>query len=157
MDWASATARGWVINLDVTPGMRVVYPPQVVTSKLALVSVVKPASSVVVCETATGSGANLLIPVEQGANPSYPIFDTDGNGVINSSDATVSGYGTNADGVDAVVRGSAVCSGGVCTTEITFQNATGSVKGKIEDPDPSGGAGLVKDRVWRRIINPPIR
>lgn len=157
VDWTSAIARGWVINLDVTAGMRVVYPPQVVTSKLALVSVVKPASGVVVCEFAKGTGLNLLIPVEQGANPSYPIFDTDGNDVINSSDAIVSGYGTQADGIDAVVSGSAVCSGGVCTTMITFQNSTGSVTGKIEDPDSSVGGGLVKDRVWRRIINPPIR
>ncbi|MBU3899150.1 MAG: hypothetical protein KJ614_09515 [Gammaproteobacteria bacterium] len=157
VDWTSATERGWVINLDVAAGMRVVYPPQVVSAKLALVSVVKPASGVAVCESATGSGANLLIPVEQGVNPSYRLFDTDGDGLINSSDVIVSGYGTNADGIDAVVRGTPVCSGGICKTKISIQNTTSQMTASIEDPDASGGARKVKDRVWRRIINPPIQ
>jgi type IV pilus assembly protein PilY1 len=135
----------------------VVYPPQVVSAKLALVSVVKPASSVAVCESATGSGLNLLIPVEQGVNPNYRLFDTDGNGLFNSSDAIVAGYGTNADGIDAVVRGTPVCSGGICKTKISIQNTTSQIAANIEDPDASGGTKKVKDRVWRRIINPPIR
>lgn len=161
VDWTSASSRGWVINLDVAAGMRVVYPPQAVTAKLALISVVKPASSVAVCESATGSGLNLLVPVEQGVDPSYRLFDTDGNGLINSSDVIVSGYGTNADGIDAVVRGSPVCSGGVCQTELSIQNTTSQMRAIIDDPDPfpppGGGGGRVKDRVWSRIINPPIR
>jgi type IV pilus assembly protein PilY1 len=157
VDWSSTTERGWVINLDVAAGMRVVYPPQVVSAKLALVSVVKPASSVAVCESATGSGLNLLIPVEQGVNPNYRLFDTDGNGLFNSSDAIVAGYGTNADGIDAVVRGTPVCSGGICKTKISIQNTTSQIAANIEDPDASGGTKKVKDRVWRRIINPPIR
>ena len=157
VDWASATQRGWVVNLDVATGMRVVYPPQVVSAKLALVSVVKPASGVAVCESATGSGANLLIPVEQGVNPSYRLLDTDGNGLINDSDAIVAGYGTNADGIDAVVRGTPVCSGGICKTKISIQNTTSQMTANIEDADGSVGVKKVKDRVWRRIINPPIR
>lgn len=157
VDWTSATQRGWVINLDVAAGMRVVYPPQVVSAKLALVSVVKPASGVAVCESATGSGANLLIPVEQGVNPTYRFFDTDGNGLINDSDVIVAGYGTNADGIDAVVRGTPVCSGGICKTKISIQNTTSQMGASLEDIDGSGGVRKVKDRVWRRIINPPIR
>jgi len=151
------TQRGWVINLDVAAGMRVIYPPQVVSKKLALVSVIKPASSVLVCESAIGSGLNLLIPVEDGKNPSYRFFDTNGDGLINSSDAIVAGYGTNADGIDAVVRGKPVCSGGICKTKVSFQNTSSQQSANIEDPDESSGLRAVKDRVWRRIINPPIR
>lgn len=170
VDWTSASQRGWVINLDVAAGMRVVYPSQAVSANLALVSVVKPASSVVVCESAIGSGANLLIPVEQGVNPIYRMFDTDGNGLINDTDAIVAGYGTNADGVDAVVRGTPTCSGGICTTKISIQNTTSQIGASIQAPTPAppgpGGPPVdpnnpgprsVKDRVWRHIINPPIR
>jgi len=77
--------------------------------------------------------------------------------LINDSDATVAGYGTNADGIDAVVRGTPVCSGGICKTKISIQNTTSQMGASLEDIDSSGGARKVKDRVWRRIINPPIR
>lgn len=156
VDW-DGVQRGWVINLDVTAGMRVVYPPQPVGKSLALVSVVAPARNVVVCDASTGSGANLLIPVEDGLNPSYPMFDTNGDGLINSSDAIVMGYGTNADGIDAVVTGKRVCTGTVCKTKISIQNTTGQQTGSIEDLNETTGSRSVKDRVWRRIINPPIR
>ncbi len=157
VDW-DAGERGWVINLDISSGLRVVYPSQKVSSKIAMVSVVKPASSALVCESSTGSGLNLLIPVEQGVNPTYRFFDTNGDGVINASDALVSGYGTNADGIDAIVRGTPVCTAGICTTKISIQNTTSQIGAKIQDDDPGAGATrTVKDRVWRRIINPPIR
>lgn len=154
------TQRGWVINLDVAAGMRVIYPPQVVSKSLALVSVVKPASSVVVCETADGTGANLLIPVEEGLNPTYPFFNTNGDDVINDSDAIVAGYGTNADGIDAVVRGKTVCTDTGCTTKISIQNTTSQQNGVIQSPCEGAcnqDLKTVSDRVWRRIINPPIR
>ena len=155
VDWAGGD-RGWVINLDVPTGMRVLYPSQRVSSKLVLMSAVKPASSGDVCDSAIGTGINLLIPVETGLNPTYRFFDTDGNDVINSSDAIVVGYATNADGVDAVLKATPVCSGSICQTKVSFQNTTGYKTGNIEEPNPSSSRS-VKDRVWRRIINPPIR
>lgn len=156
VDWDGGQ-RGWVLNLDVSSGLRVIYPSQRVSSKIALVSVIKPASTVVACESAEGSGINLLIPVEQGVNPTYPLFDVDGSGGITSSDALVSGYATGSDGIDAIVRGVPVCSGGVCKTSVSFQSSTGQRMAVLQEPDESTGARSVKDRVWRRIINPPIR
>ena len=171
--------RGWVINLDLPSGMRVLYPSQRVSSKIVMVSAVKPASSGDVCEPATGTGINLLIPVEDGLNPTYPFFDTNDSGTINSSDAIVAGYGTNADGVDAIVRGvttttvtttTSTVNGTSVTstttqsdTTISIQNTTGQKTAVIKDSvtGPSGGGGpvprVVKDRLWRRILNPPIR
>lgn len=156
VDWDHG-GRGWVINLDVTSGLRVIYPSEKASAKVALVQVIKPASIAVVCESSTGSGLDLLIPVEEGVNPTYPFFDTDGNGVVNSSDAIVSGYGSNADGRDAIVTSTPVCSGGVCRTKISIQNTTGQQTAVLQEPDISTGSRTIKDRVWRRIINPPIR
>jgi type IV pilus assembly protein PilY1 len=155
VDWDGGD-RGWVINLDLPSGMRVLYPSQRVSSKLVLVSAVKPASSGDVCDSAVGTGINLLIPVETGSNPTYRFFDTNGDDAISSSDAIVVGYATNADGVDAVLKSKPVCSGSVCRTTISLQNTTGYKTGAFEEPNPSTSR-VVKDRVWRRIINPPIR
>jgi hypothetical protein len=73
------------------------------------------------------------------------------------ADTRVAGYGTNADGVDAVVRSTPTCVSGVCKTVISIQNTTGQQRATIEAPDFSSGARVMRDRVWRRIINPPIR
>jgi len=165
VDWDHGQ-RGWVINLDLSAGQRVIYPSQKASSNIALVSVVKPVSTVAVCESGSGSGFNLLIPVETGVNPGYALFDTDGNGEINSSDTIVAGYGTSADGVDAIVRGKQECTSEACKTQIYIENTTGSQKVVIRDPGtpedprtdpPPTPARVLKDRIWRRIINPPIR
>lgn len=157
VDWNNGQ-RGWVINLDVSSGLRVIYPSQRMSSKIALVSVVQPANTVVACESSTGTGMDLLIPVEEGVNPSYRFFDTNGDGLINSSDAFVSGFATNADGIDVILRKEPDCSGGICVTEFSIQNTTGQKKGRLEDTDTAatGSTRAIKDRVWRRIINPPI-
>ena len=74
------------------------------------------------------------------------------------ADAVVAGYGTNADGNDAVVRRTPTCAGGVCKTLISIQNTTSQQRATIETPDLSNvGPREMLDRVWRRIINPPIR
>lgn len=157
VDWDHGE-RGWVINLDINAGLRVIYPSEKASAKIALVQVIKPANAAVVCQSATGSGLDLLIPVEAGLNPTYPLFDTNGDGVLTSSDAIVSGYGSNADGRDAIVTSTPVCSGGICKTEISIQNTTGQQKAVLQETDPSStGSKTIKDRVWRRIINPPIR
>ena len=155
VNWSSN--RGWVIDLDAVPGMRVIYPPQMVSSKIALISAVVPARNVVACEASVGAGVNLLIPVEEGLNPSYPMFDTSGDGLFTAADESVAGYGTNADGIDAVVRSTPSCSAGVCKTVISIQNTTSQQRASLESADISSGARSVRDRVWRRIMNPPIR
>ena len=155
VNWA--TQRGWVTDLNVLAGMRVVYPSQVVSSKVALVSTVVPARDVIVCDAAIGQGVNFLFPVEQGLNPDYPMFDTNGDGLFTMADTLVAGYGTNADGIDAVIRSTPSCASGVCKTVISIQNTTSQQRATIETPDLASGARVMRDRVWRRIINPPIR
>ncbi len=155
VNWA--TQRGWVTDLNALAGMRVVYPSQMVSNKVALVSTVVPARDVIVCDAAIGQGVNFLFPVEQGLNPDYPMFDTNGDGLFTVADSLVAGYGTNADGIDAVIRSTPTCASGVCKTVISIQNTTSQQRATVEAPDLASGARVMRDRVWRRIINPPIR
>jgi type IV pilus assembly protein PilY1 len=155
VNWISQ--RGWVTDLNAVAGMRVVYPLQRVNTKLALVSAVVPARDVVACDAAIGQGVNLLFPVEQGLNPDYPLFDTNGDGLFSASDTSVAGYGTSADGIDAVIKATPTCSAGVCLTVVAIQNTTGQQRVVVQSPDISTGSRVTRDRVWRRILNPPIR
>lgn len=168
VDWTSK--RGWVVDLQLTgtdiPGLRVIYPPQAVSFETALISTVAPAQTVLVCDNSSGSGINFLIDVEQGADPAFKVFDTNGDGVVNASDKSASGYATTADGIDSIVfspakTGSNAVADGGCAAgfyRVSIQNTSGQVMTCIRrTPDPVGGPATMKDRVQRRIINPPIR
>lgn len=162
VNWTSQ--RGWLIDLSVIAGLRLVYPPQKASSKIAFMSTISPARSLVACEASVGTGINFTLNPEIGANPNTRTYDTNGDGVVNSSDAAVAGYATNADGIDAIVRGTMgtgteVGIPGKCppgTRLTSFQNTTGQMLACIEDDDPTA-TRAIRDRVWRRIINPPIR
>ena len=156
--------RGWVLDMDAIAGLRLIYPPQKATAKVALMSTVSPARNLVVCEASVGSGVNFFFDADNGVNPNTPMYDTNGDGVVNSSDTSVVGYATNADGIDAIVRGEMGTGTGVgipgkCppgTRLISTQNTTGQVMVCVPDDDPTT-TRTIQDRVWRRIINPPIR
>lgn len=182
----SSTSRGWYMDLSSSiTGGRVIYPAQVAGYKTALLSSVAPVQGTpAACESGKGTALNLLVPVEQGTNPTNRSFDTNGDGIANSSDSLAAGYATTADGVDAIVSAAGV-SGASRLTDVggggPEGDCTGAVcskKGQKTVPSPlcpepntclssvqsatlalpicvdcgSGGT-----RVWRRIINPPIR
>lgn len=185
VDWATSSFRGWYVDLTVAgyTGLRVSYAPQTIADELAFFSLIAPAQNVAECEQAEGRGINLIFPIETGVTPDQNTLDTNGDGFINSSDRAVAGYATSADGIDAVLRSrtsTTSCSGGICstTTRYSIQNTTGGrlfdfTKRRPEDPPCTGpscpctGPSCtpstttsppgVRDRVWRRIINPPIR
>lgn len=182
----SSTQRGWYIDLSpATTGGRVIYPTQVVGYQTALMSSVAPVQGTpLACESGTGTALNLVVPVDTGSNPTSHTFDTNGDGLANGSDTGGMGYATKADGVDAVVSSAGTaggdrlvdvggggpvgdCTGDACgakgkkcmasplcpepnTCLSSIQSATMGLPVCI--PVGSGGT-----RVWRRIINPPIR
>jgi type IV pilus assembly protein PilY1 len=182
----SSTSRGWYMDLSpAITGGRVIYPSQVVGYKTALLSSIAPVQGTpLACETGKGLALNLLVPVEQGSNPTNHGLDTNGDGTANGSDSVAIGYQTTADGVDAVVSSAGVsgssrltdvggggpegdCTGAVCSKKgqkcessplcpeantclSSIQSATMGLPVCI----PVGAGGT---RVWRRIINPPIR
>ena len=154
VNWA--TQRGWAVDLStILTGGRVIYPTQVFSPTLVLVTAVAPAQSVAVCSASNGVGADLVFEVETGLPTTYPLFDTNGNGQISSDpniDPIAAGILTNAVGRRAVVTGitSTVCTPPKILKSI--QTATGQTYTCV---DP--GNTRTFDRVWRRIINPPIR
>lgn len=106
IDWGRR--KGWVLKLDGLPGydgLRVLYPVQWVRDRVVLVGAVVPGSASKPCEGSTGKGMNLLLPVDSGAAPDKPYFDTTGDGLFDTRDRLVSGYLTRADGRDAIVFG----------------------------------------------------
>jgi type IV pilus assembly protein PilY1 len=181
VNWTSQ--RGWVVDLAQSAtaggidfsGLRTINPPQKVTFELALIGAVAPAQTAAVCVSTDGKGINFLFAVEQGSNPTFSTIDTNGDGVVNASDTPVAGYATTADGIDRVIysakkdstmNGATTGADGQCGPgffQASIQNASGQVLTCMEN-GPSGGGGgggggphTMKDRVQRRIINPPIR
>jgi type IV pilus assembly protein PilY1 len=167
VNWA--TSQGWFLDLSnstsgvIAAGMRMIYPAQLVSSKIALFGLVAPAQNVLVCDSATASGINLFIPLLTGQNPDYPMFDTNGDGIINTGDINSAGFATNADGIDVFLKGdNKDTGGGVCLpgfhrgVDVSTGSSTMTC---IEDEvtPPGTTAKSIKDRAWRRIINPPIR
>lgn len=176
------TQRGWYMDLSPTiAGGRVVYPSQVLSYNTALVSSVAPVQGTPqACDTASGTGLNLLLPVESGTNPTSRTFDTNGDGIANGSDLNSIGYKTAADGIDAVIS-SQGAGGGNRLTDVggggPEGDCTGAKCSKVSScvPSPlcpekgsclssvqSATKGMTvclkgaSSRLWRRIINPPI-
>ncbi|MEO7104874.1 MAG: PilC/PilY family type IV pilus protein, partial [Rhodoferax sp.] len=179
----TSTQRGWYIDLSASiVGGRVIYPTQVLGYSTVFVSSVAPVQGTpAACDSASGSGLNLILPVDSGTNTIGGTFDTNGDGVVNGSDPVAGGYSTKADGGDVSVSSRGVnggnpladtggggpvgdCTGDACAKNkcvpdpycgpkkclVVIESAGGSLKScRNEFPDGT--------RVWRRIINPPIR
>jgi type IV pilus assembly protein PilY1 len=156
-----STRRGWFMDLSVAgyDGLRNLYAPQRVGQTLVLFSTAAPALTVIPCETSVGQGVNLLFPAEKGKSANYCLFDTNGDGMFGPGDiCNIAGYATGADGMDAVLRSpTTTCDSSTCYTQYSIQNTTGGlrIQEQLAAPPPTGGT--TRDRIWRRIINPPVR
>ncbi len=160
-DSSTSSQRGWVVDLSSISGLRVIYPPAEVNEELVLMSSVAPAKNTAVCETSAGVGINFILQAVNGTNPSYPIFDVNGDDLVTASDTIVAGYGSGADGVDAIISSPKRLT---TTTEEDGPCASGFYRASIQSATGQKVACLKKttqavlrDRVWRRILNPPIR
>lgn len=165
----SVTQRGWVIDLDIISGLRVVNRLLRVNKNLALVSTLAPAQNVIACDSSTGVGITFLLPVISGANPTYKLFDTSGDGNVGSADVSSVGYYTANPGGDRVFlpgsgRGASGAGGGggggggnFCPSGFTMGAILDQATGLPVCIPNESDIAKIQDRVWRRIINPPIR
>lgn len=146
VDWA--TQKGWYMDLPVSR-QRVIYPSIIISNDYVLIQTMIPAAAAASCETTTGLGYNYLLTVLSGQQISTPVFDTNGDGVVNSSDVVGAGYATSSDGRDQWVFNSGSASSGVLC------NSKECLKTKLPDPPAAPTTRTIRDRVWRRLVNPP--
>ena len=97
IDWT--TKRGWYINLT-NLGQRVIYSLETLIGRYAAVDTISPSNlSIDPCTTTgTAKAWNYVIDMVTGGGTKEAIYDTNGDGVVDTSDAIVSGYENSADG-----------------------------------------------------------
>ena len=175
IDWT--TQKGWYLDLNIMGGQRVVYPPQGVLS-FAYVNTIVPAQPAAQCEYKVGTGFNFVLDAYSGAAPTSPVFDTNGDGVVNSSDTVVAGAQSLADGIDKLLASQADvvgdqpsasrcledkqgrCPVGYCLAVAVNSTGEGQEmclpdKCTIDPASCTPTSHLITDRVWRQILNPP--
>ncbi len=166
IDWG--LRRGWMLELDGLAGyegLRVLYPVQAVRDRVVLVGAVVPGSASKPGAGSTGKGLNLLLPVDSGAAPDQPYFDTTGDGVFDTRDRRVSGYLTRADGRDAIVfaarRAPATGSAAPPAGEVAARPACEGFLAHLVGGYASQTACLpghkpIVARLWRRVLAVPF-
>lgn len=97
-----ATKRGWFITLKVRNGERIVNDPIVFEDQVFFTSLI-PGNSADLCVVDALSTTLQISPLNGGAL-GYKSIDTNGDGVINSSDTMVSGRQTSATFGTTIVR-----------------------------------------------------
>ncbi|WP_165797544.1 pilus assembly protein [Solimonas fluminis] len=103
LNWA--TQRGWTLPLTIVAGHRNLLSPSFIFG-FALFETMSPTTQGALnpCDdTGTGGAYNLLINPIDGTMPQSALFDTNGDGYVNSSDTIVAGYRGTWDGRDVVL------------------------------------------------------
>lgn len=168
VDWT--VRKGWYLDLNIMAGQRVVYAPQSILSVVYFSSIV-PAAPAAMCESNVGTGYNFIVDAVSGAALTSPVFDTNGDGVVNGSDTVVAGMKSTADGIDKLLSNQEgvvgdqpnvtqclpdpghKCGEGFCLTVIV--NTSNEAEELCVPGPPRPAGNVITDRVWRQILNPP--
>ncbi len=151
--------RGWYINLP-NNGQRLVYPFDSLAGSFILASTLSPVSSAAadLCvQTGSGSGWAYIINGVTGAGPTKRILDTNGDGIIDATDALVSGWQDPIDGRPTPITiESTTLKDSYCI--VTAQNTCTKVElecgqpGAKACPSNSSSASGLKSREWRQLF-----
>lgn len=97
--------RGWTLPLTLASGHRNLLSPMALAGFVRFETMAPSETGVVnPCDDSSGGvGYNIILSPFRGAMPSVPIFDTNGDGVIDASDAIVAGARTEWDGRDVIL------------------------------------------------------
>lgn len=145
---AGAENLGWRLDLTLARGQRIIYPLRSLSSLLIASSIV-PAAASGECETGSGSGATFVLDAVTGLALDVAVIDTNGDGVVNNGDSTASGFSTIADGRDALL---VPPSGGEGPAQLCDTQDCKTIKA----PPPQPTTRVIRDRVWKRLINVPM-
>lgn len=170
VDWDEK--KGWYMDFDHDAGNRAIYPVQTITTSFGktfvLVSTVTPSAEAEDCSASSGRGYNFILEATAGAQHSLPIYDTNGDGVVNYLDKALSGYSTQGDGRDSILRGrtreydtddddNPFPDSRTACENFSLQNTAGHVMtdlcDRVEDEEPT--PSVILDRTWKRLLNPP--
>ena len=131
--------RGWYVRQTLEAGQRMIYTPQFIRGFVLFSTVAPTGGTGLPCDDSRSTGYNVLVNALSGGGSTTPLFDTNGDGVIDESDGTHSAYKTIADGKDTLMLGT---------------------EGKVSIQSPFGetavllnGRGL--ERTWRQLLNYP--
>lgn len=136
--------RGWFIDLNSPGGERVVTNPLILDDQIIFTTLI-PGSSLDPCVSNAQSGLIQISPIN-GGPLTYKTIDTNGDGIINASDALVSGkrgaatFGTTIirkSGGKGIVIQAESDTGELATDEITFSGKKPNV------------------RIWRQLLGRP--
>ena len=150
--------RGWFINMP-NSGQRLIYPFELLKGQFILADTISPANvSLDVCtQNTAGTGYLYLLDGLTGAGPTIQVFDTNGDGSVDSNDLVVSGIQGSADGKNKTIAGDQ------STTESKFFNCSAdsptcrrvtlncSLK-PDECPKPNPGAATIDSRMWQQLF-----
>lgn len=144
------TKRGWYMNLPNT-GQRAVYPSEALVGGYVLLDTVSPSNvSLNPCiQTGSGRAWNYVIDGVSGSGPTSAIFDTNGDGIVNSGDLIVAGYENTADGRTRVIKNDSKSdSNGTYYNPLSTEQQPGF---RIPTPVVPSITGVV-GRSWRQLF-----
>jgi type IV pilus assembly protein PilY1 len=133
---------GWFMDLaPVTATQRVLFPA-VQVGQFVLINTVSPAPVPQdACSATPGVSAYFLLPILTGAQYSGPVWDVNGDGVINSGDSSAAGYSADDGGKTSILQ-------------------TGPGQGENLNPNGGDRAYQVpvgnRQRVWQQLVTPPF-
>ena len=169
LEWL--TERGWFFDLILktgsdnaatASGQRVIDRPVMIGEFVWIQSMV-PADAPKDCATASGVGYNFLLPAVTGAMHDKPVIDTNGDGKVDDQDQVTSGIQKNpADGDDVVLAKGTPDGDGDGLPDDPAQNEF-KICNTLDCNDVrvyclfQGCTLVIKDRVWKQLVNPPRR
>ncbi|MCA0175004.1 MAG: hypothetical protein LCH73_01750 [Proteobacteria bacterium] len=177
VDWK--TKKGWYMDLGgldsgLDNGTRVIVSPKRVLSYTYIDAVV-PGAAPQACESSSGKGYGFIVQLLSGARPATPIFDTNGDNKVDSSDtAAAAGFVSGGDGRDGVqaATGDILGSGSDDGGEVRQQSCLPDESKPPFCPVPNtclvvihtAGEAIkqclpftptARDRVWQQLMTPP--
>jgi type IV pilus assembly protein PilY1 len=149
------TQLGWFMDLTpVSPKQRVIYPATLL-SNYVLVNTMSPADTPKSqCDETLGMSAYFLLPILTGVqSTTSPVWDTNGDGLVDANDSVDAGYsvgfgGKTTVGWFPVPQGSPPGTQQECVN----MNKNGNKGCQI----PFNGPGPIKSRVWKQLMTPPF-